>query len=261
MNENVYPRTILGLDVSTACIGVCIIVDHGTDKPVITYLTHKTPKIPGKVKGFEALYMKKNIFEEEVLRDIARNHTITDVVIEEPLISSNNANTVATLLRFNGMVADAVCRVFGVIPNFISSHDARLYSFPELACVRKINKKGIPYDIKRIRHAIKKEEPVLFGDYPFDAEKKEIMMSMVDKLYSGEIEWIRKPNGELRKENFDACDALVCSLAYMNVNHYGVENVVYGSVDETETDDSFVVKYTTKIWNREYIHKIVVPKK
>ena len=261
MSDNVYPRIILGLDVSTACIGVCIIKDDGSDKPEILYLTHKTPKIPRKINGFEALYMKKNVFEEEVLKDIATAYTVTDVVIEEPLISSNNANTVATLLRFNGMVAEAVCRILGVIPNFISSHDARLYSFPELACARRVNMKGNPYDIRHVRSAIRKDDPVLFGAYPFDADKKTIMMSMVDRMYSNGIEWARKPNGEFRKENYDACDSLVCALAYMNVNHHGVEKVVYGSMGEKEQPDgSYVVKYTTHIWGREYFHEMTVPK-
>ena len=29
--ESVYPRYILGLDVSTACIGVCVLKDNGDD--------------------------------------------------------------------------------------------------------------------------------------------------------------------------------------------------------------------------------------
>jgi len=34
-NEIKYPRIILGLDVSTACIGVCVVRDDGSDKPII----------------------------------------------------------------------------------------------------------------------------------------------------------------------------------------------------------------------------------
>jgi hypothetical protein len=50
------------------------------------------------------------------------------VVIEEPLLQSNNVNTVATLLRFNGMISKSVFDTLGV-PDFISSYDARKYSF------------------------------------------------------------------------------------------------------------------------------------
>jgi hypothetical protein len=46
---------------------------------------------------------------------------ITTVVIEEPLLQSNNVNTVATLLRFNGMISKSVFDTLGVVPDFISS--------------------------------------------------------------------------------------------------------------------------------------------
>ena len=84
-SDNVYPRIILGLDISTACIGMCIVKDSGEDKPEILYLSHKTPKISRKVKGIEALFLRKEIFEEE-FKQIASSFTITDVVIEEPLL-------------------------------------------------------------------------------------------------------------------------------------------------------------------------------
>jgi len=51
--DSIYPRFVLGLDVSTACIGVCVLKDNGDDKPEIMYLSHKTPKIPKKIKGIE----------------------------------------------------------------------------------------------------------------------------------------------------------------------------------------------------------------
>ena len=123
--ESVYPRYVLGLDVSTACIGVCVLKDNGDDKPDIMYLSHKTPKIPRKIKGIEALFLRKQIFEDEFVKEVSSAFPITDVVIEEPLISSNNANTVATLLRFNGMIAECVYRILGIVPSFISSYDAR----------------------------------------------------------------------------------------------------------------------------------------
>jgi RNA polymerase sigma factor (sigma-70 family) len=108
VENTIYPRIILGLDISTACIGVSIVKDNGDDKPEILYLSHKTPKISRKIKGIEALFLRKQIFEDEFINDIAKQYEITDVVIEEPLLSSNNVNTVATLLRFNGMISEAI---------------------------------------------------------------------------------------------------------------------------------------------------------
>ena len=67
--------------------------------------------------------LRKFGFNEGFLKNISEytDKKITDVVIEEPLLSSNNINTVATLLRFNGMIADAVYNTLGLVPIFISS--------------------------------------------------------------------------------------------------------------------------------------------
>lgn len=262
MEENtVYPRVILGLDISTACIGACLVVDDGkTDLPRIEILTHKTPKVPRKIKGIEALFIRKQIFEDEFIKTLS-GYGITDVVIEEPLLSSNNVNTVATLLRFNGMIAESVYRNLGVVPNFISSYDARTYSFPELVALRKFNKKGEEYSLSHVKKAIKDNHPVLFGAYPFDIDKKSVMMNMVNEVYP-EIPWILDKNGELKKENYDACDSLICALAYVNINHHGLApiDIVDCSIDEKTDPDNIIVEYTTSIWDRKYQKKMLLAK-
>ena len=259
--ENLYPRIILGLDISTACIGVCVVKDDGINKPEILHLSHKTPKINRKIKGIEALCLRKQIFEEEFISHIATAFTITDVVIEEPLLSSNNVNTVATLLRFNGMISEAIYRTLGVVPNFISSYDARTYSFPELVSLRKYNKKGIEYSEKHIDKAIKDNSIVLFGSYPFDIDKKSVMMNMVNEIYdSNEIEWILNKKGELAKENYDACDALICTLAYININRYGLDKPTIISYFKQLKDNTIEYSYTTKIWNKEYKKHLILSK-
>ena len=245
-----YPRVVLGLDISTACIGVSVVKDDGKNIPEILYLSHKTPKVSHKIKGIEALFLRKQIFEDEVLVELAKEYPITDVVIEEPLLSSNNVNTVATLLRFNGMIAEAVYRRIGVVPQFISSYDARMFSFPELVSLRKYNKRGEEYPEKHIRAALKSNSIVLFGAYPFDIDKKTVMMNMVNALYKDSpITWIENEKGELRKENYDACDSLICALAFININRYGVERPVIESYEIKDDGDSLKVNYKTKIWN------------
>lgn len=260
-NESVYPRIILGLDVSTACIGVCVIRDDGSDKPTILSLTHKTPKVSKNIKGIEALFIRKRIFEEECLIEIKEKFDITDVVIEEPLLSSNNVNTVATLLRFNGMISDSIYSVFGIVPNFISSYDARMLSFPKLVALRKYNKKGVEYPIKHIENAVKKNNIVLFGSYPFDIDKKTVMMNMVNELYhDNEIAWTYNDKGELRKENYDACDSLICALAYVNINHNGIDKPSIVEYAITENDNNTVVQYKTKIWDKIFEKKLILMK-
>lgn len=243
-------RVILGLDISTSCIGASILIDRGEGVPEIRILTHRSPKIPQKMKGIEAMFLRKMIFETEFLSSL-KNARITDVIIEEPLLSSNNVNTIATLLKFNGMVAESVYHTLGVVPNFISSYDARLYSFPELAALRKYNKKGVEYPIKHIREAIKNDSLSLFGSYPFDVDKKKVMMEMVNTVYP-DIPWMYNTKGELRKENFDACDSLVCALAFINLNRNGLDKPVLGKSKVEPLKDGYLVTYETKIWDRIY---------
>jgi len=208
------------------------------------------------------LFIRKKIFEDECLNDLKERFDITDVVIEEPLLSSNNVNTVATLLRYNGMISDAIYNVFGLVPHFISSYDARMFSFPELVSIRKYNKKGVEYPVKHIENAIKKNNIVLFGSYPFDIDKKTVMMNMVNEMYhDNEISWTLNDKGDLKKENYDACDSLICALAYININHYGLDEAKIIEHSIYEENSEIVINYKTKIWDRIYDKKVILEKK
>lgn len=263
VEEPKYPRIILGLDVSTSCIGISIIEDDGTDNvPKIIAITHKSPKLPSKIKGIESLFIKKQLFEEGFLKKINEytNKKITDVVIEEPLLSSNNTWTVTTLLRYNGLIADAVYRTIGIVPSFISSYDARTYSFPELISIRKYNKRGEEYPLAHIKTAIRRNNVTLFGSYPFDVDKKSVMMNMVNNLYTGEsaIPWSYDNNGELKKENYDACDSLICALAYININHHGLSKPTITDCQIDNIDGKLTVNYTMSLWDRKYEKKLIL---
>lgn len=260
-----YPRVILGLDISTHCIGISIIEDRGDDEtPTIVAITHKQPRIPKKIKGIEALCLRKFSFNEGFLKNIGEytDKKITDVVIEEPLLSSNNIDTVATLLRFNGMIADAVYNTLGIVPSFISSYDARAFSFPQLITLRKYNKKNEEHQINYFKKAIGEDNLVLFGSYPFDIDKKSVMMNMVNELYTGDnaVPWDYNKDGELKKENYDACDALVCALAFVNVNRYGIEKPTIVKHNIIENENDYTINYQTNIWNKTFDKKIIITK-
>ena len=147
---------ILGLDVSTKTIGMALFENDGK----LLELTHITPKIkPLPDNKLEELFRKVDAFEKLLTRYIELN--IDKVIIEEPLLNSNNVYTVGTLLRFNGMISKVVDDVLGVVPEFISSYDSRAYAFPELMSIRTHDKKGEPYKEKDM----KTKRPVLFGSY------------------------------------------------------------------------------------------------
>ena len=203
--EEINSGRVLGLDVSTKTIGICLFDGDGK----LLELTHITPKIkPLPETKLEELFKKVDAFERLLTRYIELD--IERVVIEEPLLNSNNVYTVGTLLRFNGMISKVVSEVLNVIPEFISSYDARAYAFPELLQIRTHNKKGEPYSEKEL----KVKKPVLFGGYPWDVDKKMVIWEKVSELQP-KIVWEYDRNGKLKKENFDMTDSFSCVRALM----------------------------------------------
>lgn len=200
---------ILGLDVSTTCIGISLIEDKGTYGK-LELLHHVTPIVkPKPLSKMQELFEKARIFEEEFLNKYA-DVGVTRVIIEEPLLRSNNVNTVATLLRFNGMISRAVYDTLGIIPDYISSYDARCYGFPELMAVRTINRKGEAYTEKEIA----KKNPVLFGAFDDNVDKKSVVWELVADM-EPQITWIYDKKGKLKKENFDMTDAYAAVIGHM----------------------------------------------
>ena len=268
--EKIYPSLILGLDISTACIGISIIYDDGVNQPLIELISHVSPKIDKSIKGIEALILRKQIFEENFLTkmdDILAGikcplKKITEVVIESPMIyatGGSNAETVATLLQFNGILSDAIYRTLGIVPNYVSSYDARMRSFPELLAIRKFNKKGNVYPLSHIKKAIKENTLILFGSYPFDCDKKCVMMNIVSEKYPG-IPWIYNKKGELKKENYDSCDALVCALAYSNMKRFGEIKPEIISHEIVDEEGRTTVSYVMRVWGTDYHKRIVLEK-
>lgn len=264
-SDKIYPSLILGLDISTACIGISIIYDDGENDPLIELISHVSPKIKKDVKGIEALILRKEIFEEsflcrmdDILKEIkAPLKKITEVVIESPMIyasGGSNAETVATLLQFNGILSDSIYRTLHIVPSYVSSYDARMRSFPQLLAIRKYNKKGIVYPLSHIKKDIRENHLILFGSYPFDCDKKLIMMNCVSEKYP-DIPWIYNKKGELKKENYDSCDALVCALAYSNEKRYGELSPEIVDSEIVENENGTFIYYTMKIWQNTYFKK------
>jgi hypothetical protein len=156
------------------------------------------------------------------------------------------------------MICDSVYRVLGIVPNFISSYDARTFSFPDLLSVRKFNKKGEELSLASIKKSLKDNHAVLFGAYPYDIDKKVIMMNKVNELYPN-IDWIKNKKGEIKKENYDACDSLVCALAYVNINRNGIASpIIKETVITQETNKPTKIAYKMVFWDDEYEREIIL---
>ena len=183
---------VLGLDVSTRTIGVAL---FDIESRHLLELTHISPIPKPKVESkIEELMLKSNIFREKLLSYVGMG--IQYVVIEEPLLNSNNVYTVGTLMRFNTLVCKEVYDVLGVVPEFISTYNSRKFAFPHLV---QENDKG--------KH-------VLFGGLPKDIDKKVVIWELVAKK-EPQIVWNYTKNNTLKKENFDQTDAYCATLGFM----------------------------------------------
>lgn len=183
---------VLGLDVSTQTIGVALFDIQSRELLELTHISPRPkPKEDNKIKE---ILLKGEIFRTKLLE--YKDMGITKVIIEEPLLNSNNVYTVQTLLRFNTLITKEIYDVLGVVPDFISTYNSRKHAFPHLV---QPNNKG---------------KYVLFGNYPKDCDKKMIIWELVAKR-EPQIQWSYTRNNTLKKENFDQTDAYCCVLGHM----------------------------------------------
>ena len=248
---------ILALDVSTKTIGVTLLLDDGSPYGKVIEVTHIRPKIPTKIKGTEALVRKKIIFDEFIKK--YTKYKVDHIIIEEPLMaSSKSLDTVAVLLKFNGMITSSMYEIFNIVPEYISSYDARKYAFPRLLAIRKRNKNGDEYPYKKIMADLKKGKHVLFGSMPFDVDKKVVLQELVADTYP-DIEWVYDKKGELILDNYDASDSMVAALGWIHRRRYGeIDNDSMEISNLKESDGK--IEYDLHYWGLSD-HKIIYTKK
>ena len=148
------------------------------------------------------------------------------------------------------MISDCIYNILGIVPEYISSYDARKYSFPELMAIRKYGKDGKQYDYKKILNEIKNNKFVLFGSYSWEVDKKTVMHGKVSELFP-EIEWVYDKKGELKKENFDASDSYVACLGYLNYKKYGEIDFKATNVIITNKEEESKVDYDVEYWGKK----------
>lgn len=171
---------ILGLDVSTSCIGYCLFDESGNELMELNYV-----KFNRKLDLFEKLdEFKENTKHLNLLN-------IKYIAIEEPLKKfqgkHSNADTIALLNFFNGMISSYIYNVFNKKPIHYNVQTARKTAFPLYK-----QKKGEGESNKHeIWSMVKKREP--------------------------HINWKYGPKSrKLIDENFDMSDAYVVALCHIN---------------------------------------------
>jgi hypothetical protein len=183
---------VLGLDISTKTIGWSLFDIKSQE---LLELTHFSPVIKPKVDDkIQELLLKVVAFEEKLVG--YKNLGITSVVIEEPLLNSNNVWTVGTLLRYNSMITKSIYDILGIVPSFISTYNSRKFAWPDLV---QPNDKG---------------KYVLFGGLPKDTDKKELIWKQVSDK-EPQITWLYTKNNTLKKECYDMADSYTCVFGYM----------------------------------------------
>ena len=184
---------VLGLDVSTKTIGWALFDIMSQELLELTHISPvPKPKEENKIKE---LFLKAEVFKQKLVE--YKNLGITKVIIEEPLLNSNNVYTVQTLLRYNTLISKEIYDTLGIVPEYISTYNSRKFAFPELVKENDKNKF------------------VLFGGLPKDIDKKMIVWDLVAKR-EPQIEWQYTKNQTLKKENFDMTDAYACVLGHMH---------------------------------------------
>jgi len=182
-------KLLMGLDVSTRTLGIALFNSKG--KPL--EVTHISPTIkPAPDNKQVELMLKSDIFKQYITKYCGMG--ISRIIIEEPLLYSNNINTVGILTKFNGLISRVVYDMLGAMPEYISTYDARSIAFPELVAPGKSGRN------------------VLFGGLPMDIDKKHVIWEKVKSLYP-QLEWIYDKKGKLKKENFDMSDAVCVVIA------------------------------------------------
>jgi len=108
---------ILGLDVSTSIVGVCVLEDDT--------IVHTAYIDLRKIKNF----FEKGQEVENVLKDIKKNFKIEYIYIEQALMffrrGGSTAKTMSILQRFNGIVSWICYNVYDMEPNYITPIGAR----------------------------------------------------------------------------------------------------------------------------------------
>jgi len=206
-------KYIWSLDISTTNIGSAL----WSSKGKLIELKHLELKIDKKIVPENRLIHKAQMFKEYVLEYKERlvkelNGEIIQIIVEQPIGGSVNANTVAMLLEFNGMARYILYEIFEIHPILISVHNSRKIFCSELiqSSTKKNRKTGQIETVETLSF------PLEYKD-----KKKLYIWKKVNKL-EPHIKWFYKTNGELKDTNYDMSDSY--AVGYAGLKQLGIIN-------------------------------------
>ena len=170
---------LIALDISSSCIGYSLFDENGK----LMELNFV------KFKNKHTIFQKLEQFKEET--SFFLKFPIKEIAIEEPLKKMQgrytNAETIAVLNFFNGMISSYLYHSFNVEPHYYNVNHARALAYPGI----NEGRKGENFDIKH-----------------------EVWKKVVE--LEPHINWkygVR--NSKLSEENYDMTDAYTCGVAHM----------------------------------------------
>lgn len=199
-------KYIWSLDISTTNIGSALWDSDGK----LIELKHLSLKIDKNVPIEDRDIHKAEIFRKYVLEYRSHilnelNGEIINIIVEEPLGGSNNANTVSLLFGFNGICRYILFTVFNIYPTKISVYESRKLFCPELVSVTH-NKIG------------EKKETLSFP-LEYRKDKKLYIWEKVSKL-EPDIEWFYKKDNKPKDICFDMSDSY--AVGYAGLKKLGI---------------------------------------
>lgn len=195
---------IWSLDISTTNIGMALWSNKGKliELKHLALKTDKNTPIENR-DIYKAEIFKKYVLEykDHILNDL--NGKIINIIVEEPLGGSNNANTVSLLFGFNGICRYMLYSIFETYPKKISVYDSRKLFCDELV---------------RITYVKGEKKETLSFPVEYRKEKKLYIWEKVCKL-EPQIEWFYKKDS---KEPKDMCFDMADSYC---VGHAGLKQL------------------------------------
>jgi len=192
-------KYIWSLDISTTNIGSALWDSNGR-LIELKHLELKTDKnVPIEIRDIHKAEIFREYaqeYKERILNEL--NGEIINIIVEEPLGGSNNANTVSLLYGFNGICRYILFTVFGIYPKKISVYESRKIFCSEL-----------------VKVSYKKGERVETLSFPpeFREEKKLYIWKKVCNL-EPQIEWFYKKDSKEPKDMcFDMSDSYAVGFA------------------------------------------------
>lgn len=169
-------KRILGFDISSTCIGYCVLEwDDVTN--IVTY------KLMNNHKPMKSDNMLERLFKtKEVINKIIKEHKPHYIAIEDIIQfmqGASSAKTIITLAVFNKMIGLACYDYLGHAPEL--------------------------FNVMQIRHGLKTDK---------ELPKKEDMPELVSKHLGFTFPYIYKKNGKIADESGDMADGVAVALYY-----------------------------------------------